>query len=176
MISQVRRARHAGHRWESRDVLIMNILSWTPTHGHISIGGPAKTYILQLCTNTGYHPEDLPRDVLCQETYYEKGGFEGIGAVSTPWYCPFIYIYLYSITHHSKPLCCIYNEYSFNLTRPYHFSYFHIYSRNFDSYFFVLFKYPFVSLRRIELERVKFFDKVGPMETITACEQCFYSF
>ena len=30
---QVRRARHAGHCWRSRDELISDVLLWTPTHG-----------------------------------------------------------------------------------------------------------------------------------------------
>ena len=30
---QVRRARHAGHCWRSRDELIRDVLLWTPTHG-----------------------------------------------------------------------------------------------------------------------------------------------
>ena len=29
---QVRRTRHAGHCWRSRDELILNVLLWTPTH------------------------------------------------------------------------------------------------------------------------------------------------
>ena len=30
---QVRRTRHAGHYWRSRDELIRDVLLWTPTHG-----------------------------------------------------------------------------------------------------------------------------------------------
>ena len=30
---QVRRTRHAGHCWRSRDELISDVLLWTPTHG-----------------------------------------------------------------------------------------------------------------------------------------------
>ena len=30
---QVRRTRHAGHRWRSRDELISDVLQWTPTYG-----------------------------------------------------------------------------------------------------------------------------------------------
>ena len=32
---QVRRARHAGHCWRSRDELIRDVLLWTPTHGRV---------------------------------------------------------------------------------------------------------------------------------------------
>ena len=41
----VRWTRHAGHCWGSKDEIISNILLWTPTYGHTSIGWPAKTYI-----------------------------------------------------------------------------------------------------------------------------------
>ena len=58
---QVRRTRHAGHCWRSRDELIRDVLLWTPTHGRAKAGRPARTYIQQLCEDTGYFPEDLGR-------------------------------------------------------------------------------------------------------------------
>ena len=57
---QVRRTRHAGHCWRSRDELINDVLLWTPTHGRAKAGRPAGTYIQQLCEDTGCCPEDLP--------------------------------------------------------------------------------------------------------------------
>ena len=57
---QVRRTRHAGHCWRSRDELISDVLLWTPTHGLAKAGQPAWTYIQQLCDDTGCSPEDLP--------------------------------------------------------------------------------------------------------------------
>ena len=42
---QVRRTRHAGHCWRSRDELIIDVLLWTPTHGRAKAGRPARTYI-----------------------------------------------------------------------------------------------------------------------------------
>ena len=54
---QVRRTRHAGHCWRSRDELISDVLLWTPTHGCAKAG---RTYIQQLCEDTGCCPEDLP--------------------------------------------------------------------------------------------------------------------
>ena len=57
---QVRRARHAGHYWRRRDELISDVLLWTPTHGRAKAGRPARTYIQQLCEDTGCCPEDLP--------------------------------------------------------------------------------------------------------------------
>ena len=58
--SQVRRTRHAGHSWRSRDELIRDVLLWTPTHGRAKAGRAARTYIQQLCEDTGCCPEDLP--------------------------------------------------------------------------------------------------------------------
>ena len=56
---QVRRSRHAGHCWRSKDELISNILQWISSHGRASVGRPAKTYLLQLFAVTGYRLEDL---------------------------------------------------------------------------------------------------------------------
>ena len=49
---QVRRARHAGHYWRSKDEL-SDVLLWTPTYGQAKAGRPARTYIEQLCEDTG---------------------------------------------------------------------------------------------------------------------------
>ena len=50
---QVRRTRHAGHCWRSRDELIRHVLLWTPTYGQAKAGRPAQTYIQQLCEDAG---------------------------------------------------------------------------------------------------------------------------
>ena len=42
---QVRRTRHAGHCWRSRDEFISDVLLWTPTYGWAKAGRPARTYI-----------------------------------------------------------------------------------------------------------------------------------
>ena len=47
---QVRRTRHAGHWWRSRDELISNVILWTPTYGRAKAGWPARTYIQQQWT------------------------------------------------------------------------------------------------------------------------------
>ena len=41
---QVRRTRHAGHCWRSKDELISDILLWTPTYGQTKAGRPARIY------------------------------------------------------------------------------------------------------------------------------------
>ena len=42
-IIQVRRTRHAGHCWRSRDELMSDVLLWTPTYGRAKEGRPART-------------------------------------------------------------------------------------------------------------------------------------
>ena len=69
---QVRRTRHAGHCWRSRDELIRDVLLWTPTHGRAKAGRPARTYIQQLCEDTGCCPEDLPRAMNNREEWRER--------------------------------------------------------------------------------------------------------
>ena len=69
---QVRRTRHAGHCWRSWDELIRDVLLWTPTHGRAKAGRPARTYIQQLCEDTGCCPEDLPRAMKDREEWRER--------------------------------------------------------------------------------------------------------
>ena len=76
---QVRRARHAGHCWRSRDELL-----WTPTHGRAKAGRPALTYIQQLCEDTGCCPEDLPEAMNDWEKWRER--VRDIRATSTTWW------------------------------------------------------------------------------------------
>ena len=58
---QIRQTRHAGHCWRSNDKLISDVLLWTPSHERAKVGWPARTYIQQLCANTGCSLEELPR-------------------------------------------------------------------------------------------------------------------
>ena len=55
---QARRTRHAGHCWRSKDELVSDVLLWT--FAKSKAGQPARTYIQQLCDDTGCNPEDLP--------------------------------------------------------------------------------------------------------------------
>ena len=64
---QVRRTRHAGHCWRSKDELISDVLLWTPAYGR-----PARTYIQQLCEDTGCSPEDLPEAMNDREKWRER--------------------------------------------------------------------------------------------------------
>ena len=58
---QVRRTRHAGHCWRSRDELISNVLLWTPTYGWAKARDDLLEHTLpQVCEDTECSPEDLP--------------------------------------------------------------------------------------------------------------------
>ena len=81
---QVRRTRHAGHCWRSRDELIRDVLLWIPTHGRAKAGRPARTYIQQLCEDTGCCPEDLPRAMNDREEWRER--VWDIRATSAIWW------------------------------------------------------------------------------------------
>ena len=72
---QVRRTRHAGHCWRSRDKLISDVLLWTPTHGRAKAGPPARTYIQQLCEDTGCCPEDLSEAMNDRDEWREGQGY-----------------------------------------------------------------------------------------------------
>ena len=64
---QARQTRHAGHCWRSKDELISDVLLWTPAYGQAKAGRPARTYIQQLCEDTGCSPEDLPEAMYDRE-------------------------------------------------------------------------------------------------------------
>ena len=86
---QVRRTRHAGHCWRSRDELVSDILLWTSTHGRAKAGRPAQTYIQQLCEDTGCCPEDLPEAMNDREKWRER--VRDIRATSMTWWWWLIY-------------------------------------------------------------------------------------
>ena len=69
---QVRRTRYAEHGWRSRDELISDVLLLTPTFGRAKAGRPTRTYIQQLCEDTGCSPEDLPEAMNDSEKWRER--------------------------------------------------------------------------------------------------------
>ena len=75
---QVRRTRHAGHCWRNRDELIRDVLLCITTHGRAKAGRPARTYIQQLCEDTGCCPEDLPRAMNDREEWRDDDADDDI--------------------------------------------------------------------------------------------------
>ena len=72
---QARRTRHAGHCWRSRNELISDVLLWTPAYGRAKARRPARTYIHQLCEDTGCSPEGLPEAMNDREKWRERGSW-----------------------------------------------------------------------------------------------------
>ena len=97
---QVRRTRHAGHCWRSRDELIMDVLLWTPTHGRVKAGRPARTYIQQIYEDTGCCPEDLPEAMNDREKWRERVRDIRASRTVRP---PASYLENYSRTRHAGP-------------------------------------------------------------------------
>ena len=59
----IRRTRHVGHCWRSRDELISDVLLWTPSNGRAKAGRPARTYIQYLCADKGCSTENMPEAI-----------------------------------------------------------------------------------------------------------------
>ena len=81
---KIRRTRHAGHCWTSRDELIRDVLLWTPSHGRAKAGRRARTDIQQLCVDTGCSPEDLPKAMDDSEVWRKR--VRNIRADSRTWW------------------------------------------------------------------------------------------
>ena len=81
---KVRWTRHAGHCCRSGDVLISDVLLWTPSHGQARAGWLARTYLQQLCEDTGCSPEDLPEAMNNREEWWER--VRDIRAGGTTWW------------------------------------------------------------------------------------------
>ena len=97
---QVRRKKHAGHCWRSKDELISDVLLWTLTYGRAKAGRPARTYIQQVCEDTGCIPEDLPEGMNDRQKWRER--VRVIRASGTTWWwyiyilvCVFLWVYIY---------------------------------------------------------------------------------
>ena len=105
---QVRRTRHMGHSLRSKDKLISDKLLWTPSHGRAKAGRPARTYIQQLCADTGCSLEDLSRAMDDRDGWQER--VREIHAGIATWWCTCVCvcvcIYIYTHTHTHTPKGC----------------------------------------------------------------------
>ena len=81
---QVKQTRHTGHCWRSKDELVSDVPLWIPTYGQAKAGRPARTYIQQLCEDTGCNPEDLPEAMNDREKWREM--VRDIRAGGTTWW------------------------------------------------------------------------------------------
>ena len=128
---QVRWARHAGHCWRSRDELISDVLLWTPTYGRAKVGQPARTYIQQLCEDTGISPEDLPEAMNDREKCRER--VRDIRASGSTWWWWWFLIQMY----------CFKYSYLIQIIRMplYSFMYFYLIIELYEFNKYYIFKY-----------------------------------
>ena len=88
---KVRRTRHAEHCWKSRDELISDVFLWSTSYGRAKARRPGRTYIQQLCEDTGCSPKDLPEVMNDREEW--RGRIRDIRAGGTRrrwcwwWHC-----------------------------------------------------------------------------------------
>ena len=68
---QVRRTRHAGHYWRSRDELISDVLLWTPWYGRAKAGHQLE-HTFSSCVITGCSSEDLPEAMNDREGWRKR--------------------------------------------------------------------------------------------------------
>ena len=101
---KVRRARHAGHCWRSRDEHISDVLLWTPTYGRAKAGRPARTYMQQLCEDTGCSSEDLSEAMNDREKWRERASnICASGTTSWWWWWRWIILFnIYKFLHTFK--------------------------------------------------------------------------
>ena len=96
----VRRTRHVGHCWRSKDDLVSDVLLWTPTCGQAKAGWPARTYIEQLCEDTGCNPEDLPEAMDDREKWRKL--VRDIHAGGTTWWWWWYIVISFTTKNHRK--------------------------------------------------------------------------
>ena len=56
---RIRRTRHMGYCWRSKDELISDVHLWAPSHGRPRVGWQGRTYLQHLCTDIGCSMDDL---------------------------------------------------------------------------------------------------------------------
>ena len=69
---KIRRTRHAEHCWRCRGEIVSGVLLWTPSHGRAMATLSTRTNIQQLCTDTGFSPEDLLKSMDDREVWWER--------------------------------------------------------------------------------------------------------
>ena len=103
-IIQVRRTRHAGHCGRSGDELISDILLWTPSHGQAKAEQPARNYVQQLCSDTGYSLEDIPGAMDDRDWWQERAREIRGGGVTWWWWWWLLLIDVYAISFFIKSI------------------------------------------------------------------------
>ena len=69
---QIRQTRHSEHRWRSKDEFISDILQWTPSHRHASVGRLTRIYLQQLYKDTRWSLEDQSEAMDDRDEWQER--------------------------------------------------------------------------------------------------------
>ena len=69
---KIRRTRHTGHFWKSRDELISDVLRGTPSQGRTKAGRPERTHIRHLSADTWCSPVDLSKAMDEKKVWQER--------------------------------------------------------------------------------------------------------
>ena len=83
---QLRRTSHAGHCFRSGNDLVSDVLLWTLSHGRTKAGRPARTYLQQLCEDTGCSPEDLSEAMNDMERWRERVSYIRADGTTRWWW------------------------------------------------------------------------------------------
>ena len=86
---QIKRTRRADHCLKSKDELISVVLQLTLSYGRASVERRTRTYLQQLCMDTGCSLEDLPEVMDDRDEWQENHGN------SCEQHDTMIYIYIY---------------------------------------------------------------------------------
>ena len=76
-------------------IYIYIYILWTPSYGRTKAGRPARTYIQQLCEDTGGSPEDLPEAMNVREEWRKRERDIRVGGTTWWWWYIYIYIHIY---------------------------------------------------------------------------------
>ena len=68
----MRWTRHVGHCWRSKDKLISNVLLWNTSHRHANVSRQTRTYLQQLCMDTGCRLEDWLEGMDDRDEWWER--------------------------------------------------------------------------------------------------------
>ena len=106
---------HVGHWRRSKDELIIDILLWTSSHGHVRVGRP-RTY-LQLCKDKGCCFEDPPKVMDYRDKCWKRVSDIWASCMTWLWWWWwYIYIYIYMYTCLSNIFCLIILRFLFFFT------------------------------------------------------------
>ena len=92
---QVRRTRHEGQGWRSKDELISDVLPWTPSHGRAKVGRPARTYKQLLYADIWCSQEDLPGAMDDRDWWRERIWEIRTSNVAGWWWYVYVHVCLY---------------------------------------------------------------------------------